>query len=81
MGDGAGPARRPGRFDFDQTIIVVVTEQLCYRQLQTHARVARSRCCSILHFYYILFEFRHVPCGLSNDDRLPLHLRIYQSGT
>lgn len=31
---------------------------------------------ALLQHYTILFEFRHVPCGLSNDDRLPLHLRI-----
>lgn len=36
---------------------------------------------ALLQHFTILFEFRHVPYGLSNDDRLPLHLRIYQSGT
>jgi hypothetical protein len=60
-GRWAGPACRPGRFDFDQTIIVVVTEQMCYRQLQTHARVARSRCCSII-LYYSNFGTCRVAC-------------------
>lgn len=37
------------------------SEQLCYRQLQTHARVARSRCCSIL-LYYSNFGTCRVAC-------------------
>jgi hypothetical protein len=83
-GRWAGPACRPGRFDFDQTIIVVVTEQMCYRQLQTHARVARSRCCSILLYYSNFGTCRvacltttvyHSTCGLDLSERHLFHFQ------